>query len=164
MAQAPPTLGAPSCSTTSMRLPPASFKIACLHFCVVMSPMRVLTPRVGLMDTRSTPITRLPTGIVLTATWHQPPAGEKRVGTWVGRLQRLSRLRAGAALHCNHGADETGRLAGHKELAAVPAHQAAAAGGGGAPGAAHRSKQDRAPERKSYLRLSWMSLKAARER
>jgi len=32
------------------------------------------------------------------------------------------------------------------------------------PGAAHRSMAARAPLKKSYLRFSWMSLKAERER
>jgi len=32
------------------------------------------------------------------------------------------------------------------------------------PGAAHKSSTERAPSRKANWRLSWMSLKAARER
>jgi hypothetical protein len=101
---APPTLGAPSCTTQSNLLPFASFFSAVLHAWVVMSCTRVLTPRMGLMGTRSTPRMSEVSGMVLAAT-------------------------------CSHP-----------------------------PGAAHRSSSALHPLSRSYFRLSWMSLKAARER
>mmetsp|Transcript_2033 Transcript_2033/g.7099 ORF Transcript_2033/g.7099 Transcript_2033/m.7099 type:complete len:255 (-) Transcript_2033:77-841(-) len=104
-AHAPPTLGAPSCSTTSKAStsPEARFT-AWRHRSVVMSSTSVVTPRMGRIGARSTPTMVAPSGMYFCAT-------------------------------CSHP-----------------------------PGAAHRSRHERADARKSYLRLSCTSLNAARER
>ena len=141
--------------------------MACRHFCVVMSPTSVLTPLMGLMATRSTPITRLPTGMFFTATWHHPPAHT-----------HTHTMAAAAAVAARKS--QASEPAAHPQLPSSLQFQAQPAGGGsgcckqrsaalgggggGAPGAAHRSSNERAPDRKSYVRLSWMSLKDARER
>ena len=80
----PATLGAPSCSTRSTSQPCSSFLMRERHSGVVRSAWRVVTPRRGLMGTRSTP--RMMRGHGHVPETHLQPAARARRP---GRAPRL---------------------------------------------------------------------------
>lgn len=68
-----------------MRLPPASLRMAARHCWVVMSPSSVLTPRMGFMGARSTPMMSEPTcagqgGFRVNGLLRVPGAGTRPTG------------------------------------------------------------------------------------
>ena len=88
VAKAPPTLGAPSCSTTSKRLPADSLRRRSRQPWLVMSSVMVSAPRTGLIGTRSTPMMRADIGMCFAHTCSErhikAHQGESRP-RWAGR-------------------------------------------------------------------------------
>lgn len=73
-----PTFGAPSWSTTSALRPVMSRFRSARHCGVVMSSWCVMTPRMGLIGIKSTPMIVEPDGMYLAAICSQPPGAAHR--------------------------------------------------------------------------------------